>query len=156
MNPGSSYPLDRIDNNQMAGRAHPDPTQDQIMAVMNNTGLNYARILNLSDARQPTSGEFYKFLNSKDGKTLPHSVFHKSRDAELSSLFQYNVPVIFGWGVNSNLETLARIAINKLSVTKPFGMNKSGVDWAYYHPRQRIHSKQAEWVNVVSSQFTNA
>lgn len=156
MNPGSSYPLDRIDNNQVATRAHPDPTQDQIMAVMNNTGLNYARVLNLSDARQPTSSEFYKFLKSEDGNTIPHSIFHKSRDAELSSLFQQNVPVIYGWGVNSSLETLARIAINRLSVADPFGINKRGLGWAYYHPLPRIYSKQTEWVNVVSSQFTNA
>jgi hypothetical protein len=156
MNPGSSYPLDGINNNQVASRAHPDPTQDQIMAVMSNTGLNYARVLNLSDARQSSSGEFYKFLNSKDGKTIPHSVFHESRDAELSSLFQCNVPVIFGWGVNSNLETFARAAINRLSLTEPFGINKCGVDWAYYHPLPRIYSKQIEWVNVITSQLTNA
>lgn len=156
MNPGSSYPLDRIDNNQMATAAHPDPTQDQIMAVMNKAGLNYARVLNLSDTRQPSSDKFYKFLNSEVGRTIPHSIFHNLRVVELSSLFQPNVPVIYGWGVNANLEYLARMAINRLSVTSPFGINKSGIEWAYYHPLPRTYSKQTEWVNVVSAQFTNA
>ena len=155
MNPGSSYPLDRIDNNQMASAAHPDPTQDQIMEVMDNTGLNYARVLNLSDTRQSSSSEFYKFLKSEDSRTIPHSIFHDSRVAELSSLFQSNVPVIYGCGVNVNLEKLARIAINRLSVSSPFGIKKNETDWAYYHPLPRIYSKKIEWVSVVSTQFTS-
>lgn len=156
MNPGSSYPLDRIDDNQVESKAYPDPTQDQIMAVMNNTGLNYARVLNLSDVRQSSSGEFYKFIKSEDSRAIPHSIFHQSRADELSTLFRQNAPVIYGWGVNSSLEVLARMAMNRLLATDPIGINKNGFEWAYYHPLPRIHTKQVEWVKVISSKLLNA
>ena len=156
MNPGSSYPLDGIDNNSAPSEAHPDPTQDQIMAVMNNTGFIFARILNLSDARQSSSSEFYKFLNSSSANSIPHSIFHQSRHEEFSTLFNGGVPVIYAWGVNSNLEGLAREAINRISEIKPIGIRKNGIEWAYYHPLPRIHTKQVEWVKTVSSLLSNA
>lgn len=156
MNPGSSYALDGINNNSTPSEAHPDPTQDQIMAVMNNTGFNFARVLNLSDARQPSSNEFYKFLNSSSTNSIPHSIFHQSRHEEFSTLFRRGVPVIYGWGVNSNLEGLARNAISRISEDNPIGIRKSGVEWAYYHPLPRIHTKQVEWVKTVSSLLSNA
>jgi hypothetical protein len=156
MNPGSSYPLDGIDNNNAPREAHPDPTQDQIMEVMNNTGFNFARVLNLSDARQPSSNEFYKFLNSSSAHSIPHSIFHQSRHEDFSTLFRQGVPVIYGWGVNSALEELARMAINRISESKPIGIRKNGFVWAFYHPLPRIHTKQVEWVNTVSSLLSNA
>lgn len=156
MNPGSSYPLDGIDNNNAPSEAHPDPTQDQIMAVMNNTGFNFARVLNLSDARHSSSNEFYKFLKSSSANFIPHSIFHQSRHEEFSTLFRQGVPVIYGWGVNSNLEVLARKAINRISEKNPIGIRKNGVEWAYYHPLPRILTKQVEWVNTVSSLLSNA
>lgn len=156
MNPGSSYPLDGIENNSTPSKARPDPTQDQIMAVMNNTGFDFARILNLSDARQPNSNEFYKFLKSSISNSIPHSIFHPSRHEEFSTLFHRDVPVIYGWGVNSNLEVLARNAINRISEDNPIGIRKNGFEWAYYHPLPRIHAKQLEWVKTVSSMLSNA
>lgn len=156
MNPGSSYPLDGVDNNNAPSEAHPDPTQDQIMAVMNNTGFNFARVLNLSDTRQPSSNEFYKFLNSSIANSVPHSIFHQSRHEEFLTLFRQGIPVIYGWGVNSNLEGLAREAISRISEKNPIGIRKDGIEWAYYHPLPRIHSKQIEWVNSVTSLLSNA
>ncbi|MGE0252863.1 MAG: hypothetical protein AB7O99_09020 [Dongiaceae bacterium] len=155
MNPGSSYPLDGIDNNNAPTEAHPDPTQDQIMAVMNNTGFNFARVLNLSDARQPSSNKFYEFLNSGSANSIPHSIFHQSRHDEFSALFRQGVPTIYGWGVNSNLEGLARKAIDRISEKNPIGIRKNGIEWAYYHPLPRIHAKQVEWVNTVSALLSN-
>ncbi|MDP3334795.1 MAG: DUF1643 domain-containing protein [Methylococcaceae bacterium] len=151
MNPGSSYPLDGIENNHVASKAHPDPTQNQIMAVMNNTGFHFARVLNLSDTRQPSSTEFYKFIRSKNANTIPHSIFHKSRIDEFSTLFRQSVPVIYGWGVDANLEELARRAMNQISEKNPIGLKKAGYEWAYYHPFPRGRTKQVEWVNTVTS-----
>ncbi|WP_272689744.1 hypothetical protein [Providencia sp. PROV033] len=62
MNPGSSYPLDGIDNNFFQSEAQPDTTQQQIMRVMDAVGFDYARILNLSDLRTPDSGQLYPFF----------------------------------------------------------------------------------------------
>lgn len=156
MNPGSSYPLDGIDNNHAATEAHPDPTQDQIMAVMNNTGFNFARVLNLSDARQSSSNEFYKFLNSSNAHSIPHSIFHQSRTEEFLTLFRQSVPVIYGWGVNANLEVLARMAMSRITEENPIGIRKAGLEWAYYHPLPRIHNKQVEWVDAISSLLSKA
>ena len=149
MNPGSSYPLDGIDNNRKPSIACPDRTQNQIMAVMGNN-FNFARVLNLSDFRQPNSKEFYKFLKSDLGKSIPHSIFHPSRDKDFSNLFYPGVPVIYGWGVDPNLQGLAREAINRISEKNPIGIRKGETEWAYYHPLPRIRDKQIEWVTKVS------
>jgi len=156
MNPGSSCPLDGISNNTAPTEARPDPTQNQIMEVMNNAGFDFARVLNLSDVRQPSSSEFYKFLKSSEASSITHSIFHQAREEEFSTLFRQGVPVIYGWGVNSNLERLAKEAIHRISEENPIGIRKNGVEWAYYHPRPRIHTKQTEWVNAVSSLLSNA
>lgn len=58
MNPGSSKPLDGIENNNCESEAIPDNTQNQIMRVMNRCNFDYARILNLSDLREPKSSVF--------------------------------------------------------------------------------------------------
>jgi hypothetical protein len=155
MNPGSSYPLDCIDNNNVPSEACPDPTQNQIMAVMNRADFDFARVLNLSDVRHPSSNEFYKFLNSSSANSIPHSIFHQSRCKEFLTLFRQGVPVIYGWGVNSNLEKLARVAINRVSENNPIGIRKNGIEWAYYHPLPRVYTKQVEWVNTVSSLLLN-
>jgi hypothetical protein len=156
MNPGSSYPLDGITNNTTASKAHPDRTQDQIMKVMNNTGFSFARVLNLSDVRQPSSSEFYRFLKSSNTNSITHSIFHQAREEEFSKLFCRGVPVIYGWGVNSSLEGLAKEAIHRISEEHPIGIRKNGVEWAYYHPLPRIHTKQIEWVKTISSLLSNA
>lgn len=156
MNPGSSYPLDGIDNNDAPSEAHPDRTQHQIMAVLNKTSFNFARVLNLSDVRQSSSKEFYKFINSSNANSIPHSIFHQARHEEFSNLFRQDVPVIYGWGVDPKLEVLARKAINRISEENPIGIGKNGIEWAYYHPLPRTHTKKVEWVSTVSSLLSNA
>ena len=151
MNPGSSYPLDGNDNNHSPSKAVPDDTQDQIMKVMLNTQFEYARILNLSDLRTPDSKELYKFIRSKESIDIDHSIFHSNREKDFNSLFINNVPVIYGWGVNSTLTNLAKLAIERINHPNPIGLRKDTSKYAYYHPLPRIYSKQVEWVEKVSS-----
>lgn len=82
MNPGSSFPLDGIDNNSVPSEAEPDTTQQQIMKVMDAASFDYARILNLSDLRTPDSNELYRFLKSEESNTVAHSIFYAVRKAE--------------------------------------------------------------------------
>ena len=154
MNPGSSYPLDGIDHNLRPTKAHPDNTQEQIMKVMQNTTLNFARVLNLSDLRTPDSSKLYEFLSSSEAKEIDHSIFSESRNMELQSLFQLGVPTIFGWGVNQALLPLAKTAVDVLSIQNPLGMLKSNTTYCYYHPLQRLYQKQVEWVQHVTNQIT--
>tara|TARA_R110000868_G_scaffold400051_2_gene674170 strand:+ start:24189 stop:24803 length:615 start_codon:yes stop_codon:yes gene_type:complete len=154
MNPGSSYPLDSVDNNSVPSEAEPDATQQQVMKIMNRASFNYARILNLSDLRTPNSNDLYKFVKSDDSKLVDHSIFSINRKAELNKLFIQNVPVIFGWGVNSALVPLAKLAIDSLCINNPLGMLKANTKYSYYHPLPRIYKKQLEWVQHVINQST--
>lgn len=156
MNPGSSYPLDGIDNNSLPSQSVPDKTQYQIMKVMDNTSIDYARVLNLSDLRTPKSADLYKFLNSEDSNSIAHSIFSRSRAADLRSLFITNVPVVYGWGTNIALAPLASLAIECLRVEKPLGMLKSYTENAYYHPLPRDDGRQLEWVQHVTIQLIQA
>lgn len=154
MNPGSSYPLDGIDHNDQPSKAQPDNTQDQIMKVMKNASLNFARVLNLSDLRTPDSNELYTFLASPESEEIDHSIFSSSRKKELESLFENGVPVIYGWGVNSALIPLAKKAIGSLAIENPLGILKPNTKYSYYHPLQRVYQKKVEWVLHVTSQIT--
>lgn len=154
MNPGSSFPLDGIDNNSVVSEAEPDNTQQQIMKVMNAASFDYARVLNLSDLRTPDSSELYRFLKSDESNSVDHSIFSLSRKAELNRLFVKDTPVIFGWGVNRALVPLAKLAIETLCIGNPLGMLKLNTKYSYYHPLPRIYAKQLEWVQHVTSQCT--
>jgi len=150
MNPGSSYPIDEIDNNTIESEAIPDKTQDQIMRIMNDSNFNYARVLNLSDLRTPKSEVLYKFLKSKQSSLITHSIFDSKRKDELDKLFVKNVPVIFGWGVNKSLTYLAKQAIESINCDNPIGLKKHDSDVAYYHPLPRVYNDQIKWVNTIS------
>ncbi|MDM5073722.1 hypothetical protein [Aeromonas bestiarum] len=154
MNPGSSYPLDGINNNSSPSEAEPDITQQQIMKVMDAAVFNYARILNLSDLRMPNSGELYYFLESDESSAVDHSIFSPNRKSELEQLFINGIPVIFGWGVSQALIPLAKQAIDALCVSNPLGILKQGTRYSYYHPLPRIYAKQVEWVQHVTSQIS--
>lgn len=156
MNPGSSYPLDGIDNNSIPSEAEPDTTQQQIMKVMDAAAFNYARILNLSDLRTPDSSELYRFLKSEESSAVEHSIFSPNRKPELEQLFVNGTPVIFGWGVNQALVPLAKQAIEALCISSPLGVLKLNTRYSYYHPLPRIYAKQLEWVQHVTSQINRA
>ena len=154
MNPGASYPLDGIENNSTPSKAQPDTTQQQIMKVMNGASFDCARILNLSDIRTPNSNDLYRFIQSQESKSVDHSIFSIDRKADLNQLFIKNVPVIFGWGVDSALIPLAKMAIESMGISNPLGMLKDNTKYSYYHPLPRIYAKQLEWVNHVTRQAT--
>lgn len=153
MNPGSSRPVDGIENNTQESLAIPDNTQSQIMKVMLNRNLQYARILNLSDLREAKSDIFYNKIIDLQNKGISHSIFDIKRQDDFNQLWVKNVPVIFGWGVSVNLKPLALIAIAACKASNPYGILKATTNWAYYHPLPPIHKKQIEWIEIVSNQF---
>jgi len=153
MNPGSSKPVNDKDNGCTLTVAIPDRTQDQIMKVMLNTGYQYARILNLSDLRTPDSNELYQFLRSDEIGSIPHSIFCSEREQDFNALFIRDVPIIYGWGVNASLRSLAEQALGMIDTDNPFGVLKENTLWAYYHPLPPVYSKQEAWVNQVSNQL---
>ena len=153
MNPGSSRAKDGIDNNTIESEAVPDNTQSQIMKVMLSSGLEYARVLNLSDIREPKSNEFYKKMSELESKSIAHSIFDNSRFEDFNDLFVPNTPVIYGWGVSANLKPLALKAISACNISNTYGILKPNTTWAYYHPLPPIYIKQQEWVEKLSRQL---
>jgi hypothetical protein len=152
MNPGSSRPLNGIDSFNIETETVPDRTQDQIMKLMDNCGYNYARILNLSDLREPKSGIFYTKLEKLKELNIHHSIFSDDRWEDFDNLFIKNVPVILAWGVNNNLMELAAIAKKRIGRdAKSTGIRKVGEEYAYYHPLPQNYSKQEEWVETITN-----
>jgi len=88
MNPGSSRPVDGIENNTKESLAIPDRTQDQIMKVMLNSNLQYARILNLSDLREAKSNIFYTKIIELENKGISHSIFDENRQDDFNHLWE--------------------------------------------------------------------
>lgn len=150
MNPGSSEPLDQNDNGQIETVAKPDPTQKQIIRVMETGEFKFARVLNLSDLREPESAKFYKKLNLLRNDKIEHSIFSKNRINDFNDLFVQNTPIIYAWGVNKKLMDLAKMAINCSNNQNANGWKKPKFDFAYYHPLPRSNKKQIEWYDIVS------
>ena len=150
MNPGSSAPLNDDDSLDQLVLAKPDPTQDQIMRVMDDAGFDFARVINLSDVRTPKSKELQSFLISDEGKELPHSIFDPSRADELAPLLPHNATYLVGWGVHYTLRPYAQRALKILEGQNLVGWQKpSGKDWEFYHPLPPNIRKQEEWLRTV-------
>ncbi len=140
MNPGSSEQKPDFDNDfdALVPTVH-DPTQTHIMNLMEHWGMEYARILNLSDYCDQLSENFYEYL--KDGaKTFQrHTIFHTSRAAELNKLFILNVPVLVAWGTDDCLKSLGASALTFLADHQNIvGLRHPKKQFGYYHPRRRV------------------
>ena len=155
MNPGASRPLDGIDNNTLESEAVPDRTQSQIMKVMTACKLQYARVLNLTDLREPKSNKMFLKVLEMDKKGIPHSVFDDRRKEDFESLFIRGVAVLYAWGVGKELKDLAEMAIHRINDNQAVGLKKEGVDWAYYHPLPQVYKKQVEWANKIIKLLNN-
>lgn len=90
-----------------------------------------------------------------ESKGIAHSIFDDSRKEDLNNLWVPNTPVIYGFGVSIHLKPLALKAIDASNGSNTYGILKPNTTWAYYHPLPPIHSKQLEWVSIVSQQFKN-
>ncbi|MBN2894096.1 MAG: DUF1643 domain-containing protein [Bacteroidales bacterium] len=154
MNPGSSRQNKGFENIlEKEVPTIPDNTQDQIMRVMDNANLDYARILNLSDLRETKSKILYEKIEILKDTEIVHSVFDNRRNYDFEKLFIKGKPVICAWGVNENLSELANLAIEKIKGEKIIGIKKESVENAYYHPLPQNYNKQKEWVEEISKQL---
>lgn len=95
MNPGESapashsYPIPHFTREQVSMGKHclniiptkPDRTQYQVMRIMNGLDIKHSRIINISDIRDPRSGNLSVELES--GNSTLHSIFSEDRKQEL-------------------------------------------------------------------------
>ncbi len=156
MNPGKSRPLNGIDNFNVESEAIPDNTQRKIMNVMLNCGFEFSRILNLSDARETSSGKFYQMIPLFEKENIAHSIFDERRKADFNQYFIKGVKTIFAWGVDNSLTDLAKNAIKRIGNENCFGIKKDGKQYAYYHPLPPNFYKQKEWVEKLTEQIKTA
>ncbi len=154
MNPGNSRPVDDSFNENKEVLALPDKTQYRIMEVMLNCGIDYARILNLSDIRETKSSKLLDLLSELDSKNINHSIFDESRKTDFDNYYEDGIKTIFAWGVDDRLNPLAVAAIKRIGLKNSFGINKKGKEFAFYHPLPQNYIKQKEWVELITKQLT--
>ncbi|MBS1782827.1 MAG: DUF1643 domain-containing protein [Bacteroidetes bacterium] len=164
MNPGSSKPkdLDEGTNSKFLNKfvtAHPDPTQIQIMKVMEICNFNYAKVINLSDVRSANSNDFYKLLTEKL-TNVNHSIFQDINEYYLLNYLNVESKFILAWGVNSKLNTLAKAALNKIGKitsgsTQIFGLSHESNPFGYYHPLPKNKLQQDNWIAQMTLSIKN-
>ena len=149
MNPGSSSPIGNYNN--IETETIPDPTQEQIMRIMEKCDFNFARVLNLSDLIESKSKNLYSKIDGLRRENISHSIFEINRESEFKMLFVKGIPVIYAWGVSKKLKKLAEKAMRQINEPNPIGLQKEGFEYAYYHPYPRGNgNKQKEWLEKVT------
>ena len=153
MNPGSSKPLEQENCYNKEVIAKPDNTQAQIMKLMCSLNFEYARILNLSDLREPKSQLFYNQIDLMNKLKIPHSIFQEERKSDFEKFFIRNRTTILGWGVNNKLRFLANDALDSIGNEKIYGLLKPNTKNKYYHPLPPNARKQEKWLQDILKQF---
>lgn len=164
MNPGSSRPLAegfqppvvheaaQIPRGSRLVVARPDNTQYQIMRVMAARGLVHARVMNLSDLRQPKSALFLdqvaRLAQVRGGGV--HSIFCPERQEELQQLLPPPVvPVLVGWGRDGGLLSLAEQCLHRLRGRCIIGVAVAGEPRLFAHPSPMLQRLKEQWVAAV-------
>lgn len=158
MNPGSSRPTEEKNTpgsinhiSEQLVTTVADTTQYQVMRLMSHMKWRYARIINLSDLRDPNSGSFTQRYTrlEKEFDTKEHSIFSPERSKQLTNhlIRKPEAPIICAWGVSDELNPLIERARAVLQFEKGVtGLAKSSEAWKYYHPLPSLHNKKEEWL----------
>jgi len=166
MNPGSSKPLEEVNNiisedsiNQLEVSlvpTKPDTTQYQVMRVMHYCGWHHVRVLNISDMRDPKSGNFverYSDIESRTGFSA-HSLFTDIRTVELRRKMNKkpDSPIVCAWGVSPDLDPLIGRCLNAVAGTARIaGLKKPSTENKYFHPLPTLQKDKEKWVtNLVA------
>ncbi len=164
MNPGSSHPKDIYHIDAEIEYPHssdsmrkelvltqPDNTQYQVMRVGVAKGWRHIRVLNLSDLRDPKSGNFLQQAEALAGIMggHVHSLFSKERTAECSHSLRRkgNTPILLGWGQILGLVPLAEQCMQRIegesTCTVPSGVHPL----LNAHPSPMLQSKKLLWLD---------
>lgn len=170
MNPGSSeprplpgdeppktYELDKklpdlIRKNPLVP-AKPDITQYQIMKLMLKFSWRHARILNLSDIRQPKSAVFLEQVATFENeyKSQLHTIFSPERQDELqvATKTKRAAPVIAGWGTDKALLPLASQCKAALVGRQYVGIETAPGSCLYGHPSPLMQKHKDLWLETI-------
>lgn len=170
MNPGSSEPrqqgytppifhhttaFSQIKTNPLV-YAKPDITQYQIMRLMHEKNYHHARILNLSDIREPKSPIFIEkatTLTKHLGHPL-HSVFCDERTDERMEALTTNpkIPIILAWGRDAKLLPLIEICLPKIQNRRTFGIPSPENPNLFAHPSPTLQTGKDKWLRQILEQ----
>ncbi|MBF0460739.1 MAG: DUF1643 domain-containing protein [Magnetococcales bacterium] len=168
MNPGSSKPLvpgycpRRVGTEGPGSQpqrvlTRPDNTQYQVMRIMVAQGWQHARVLNLSDLREPKSVQLMKTLESLrpvvDGER--HSLFCPARTAERAQLMgpPGAIPVLIGWGRDPQLRPLAVQCLQQLHGWRTIGVAVDPEGLFYAHPSPMLQRNKDRWLADILAQL---
>lgn len=167
MNPGKSKPYNddviipvmkecEIINNKEV-KTHliltkPDPTQYQIMRIMEEKQWQHVRVLNLSDCRQPKSDIFYQKVHELKvhDKNCIHSIFSKYRANEFKKHLNSSIEkVIVAWGIDEELDELIKQAISSKKINKRIGVNVNNDKIHYSHAGPQLYEDKIKWLKNI-------
>jgi len=162
MNPGSSKPHDEkmiqiswnSEIEKSLTEAKPDNTQKQLIAIMDEFELDFIKIINLSDLREPKSNIFHSKLKEYEkNNDQGHSIFSSERSGELvSALGNKIIPIIAAWGLSHNHINLANLASDAIADRIIIGDKDKNYN-LYRHPLPPNYNKQIEWLNYIKSEI---
>lgn len=155
VNPGSCLPETELDNTK-PGRmemqpAKSDPTQHQLMRLMERMEWNELTIVNLSDICEGNLKNFKAIERKFKSAGISHSIFQDVNAVQRDELLANANHLIFAWGGSDNAKRMA----------KEYGLYEKGRLLAPYehaislihpeksyprHPRPALKSSQLEWL----------
>jgi predicted esterase len=171
MNPGSSEPLEpvqqlvklrnlaRMKVSLVATKS--DPTQYQLMRLMQQMGWRYVRVLNLSDLINTRGAGFARQYNALESQTGfdSHSIFAEERKPELTQQLkrQRGAPIVLAWGLNVALDPLIHQCLNSIGHLEGItGLLVEGSKKKYRHPLPALQVQKQQWVTDMVARLGGA
>ena len=109
-------------------------------------GWSHARILNLSDLRQPKSTVFMKTWTTLSES---HSIFSKSRQNSLYELIGEPEQILLAWSQEESLLPLAEMASSAVRSFNTIGLSRGENLYAYPSPMLQKHKES--WLASISA-----
>lgn len=161
MNPGSCRPIDESYEYPLMDdlfsvpmvRAVKDPTQYQLMRLMEEMEWNLIYMINLSDLASGNSDEFlsYKQIMDAAGRS-DHSIFSEKRIQSLNAILAGSSRHIVAWGKNEGIQKEAAHALAVLiEMTNVEGLS-CGYPF-YRHPFPMLKSRCIEWLDDMGGEL---
>lgn len=157
VNPGSCQPKDenyayppynKVLTKIPSVQAKSDPTQLQIMRLMERRNWNMAYIINLSDLQTGNFDDFkIKKKHFMDQSSDCHSIFSPNRVETIPSLLSEKTMIIAGWGKNTFIKKRASHALSILSGFRGVGGLPYPTVPYYKHPYPMLKKRCIGWLN---------
>lgn len=155
VNPGSCKPETKL-NHTLPGKmemlpATSDPTQHQLMRLMERMGWNELTIVNLSDICEGNLSRFKAIEQKFKAEGIPHSIFQEGNTVERDELLANADHLIFAWGGSDNAKRMAKeyglYEKGRLLAPYQHAISLIHLEKAYpRHPKPALISNQIKWL----------